>query len=110
ASPATAVRRSLGTRSGRGRMQGPGPDSVLWSRPDTVRSGQDTEPIGNRVATPALPPTSNGVSRRPPGAHSADTRAPRAPGRQPVTYVDRTLTCVDCGVEFIHSAADQEFY
>jgi CxxC-x17-CxxC domain-containing protein len=25
-------------------------------------------------------------------------------------YVDRTLTCVDCGVEFIHSAADQEFY
>ena len=27
-----------------------------------------------------------------------------------MTYVDRTLTCVDCGVEFIHSAADQEFY
>jgi CxxC-x17-CxxC domain-containing protein len=27
-----------------------------------------------------------------------------------VTYTDRTLTCVDCGVEFIHSAADQEFY
>jgi CxxC-x17-CxxC domain-containing protein len=27
-----------------------------------------------------------------------------------VTYVDRTLTCADCGVEFIHSAADQEFY
>jgi len=27
-----------------------------------------------------------------------------------VTYVDRTLTCVDCGVEFIHSAADQEYY
>jgi CxxC-x17-CxxC domain-containing protein len=26
------------------------------------------------------------------------------------TYTDRTLTCVDCGVEFIHSAADQEFY
>jgi CxxC-x17-CxxC domain-containing protein len=25
-------------------------------------------------------------------------------------YVDRTITCVDCGVEFIHSAADQEFY
>jgi CxxC-x17-CxxC domain-containing protein len=28
----------------------------------------------------------------------------------PVSYVDRTLTCVDCGVEFVHSAADQEFY
>jgi CxxC-x17-CxxC domain-containing protein len=27
-----------------------------------------------------------------------------------VTYIDRSLTCVDCGVEFIHSAADQEYY
>jgi len=27
-----------------------------------------------------------------------------------VTYVDRSITCVDCGVEFIHSADDQEFY
>jgi CxxC-x17-CxxC domain-containing protein len=27
-----------------------------------------------------------------------------------LSYVDRTITCVDCGVEFIHSAADQEFY
>jgi CxxC-x17-CxxC domain-containing protein len=27
-----------------------------------------------------------------------------------VAYVDRTLTCVDCGVEFVHSAEDQEFY
>ena len=27
-----------------------------------------------------------------------------------MTYSDRTLTCVDCGVEFIHSAADQEYY
>ena len=27
-----------------------------------------------------------------------------------MTYADRTLACVDCGVEFIHSAADQEFY
>ena len=25
-------------------------------------------------------------------------------------YVDRSLSCVDCGVEFIHSAADQEYY
>ena len=25
-------------------------------------------------------------------------------------YVDRTLTCVDCGAEFVHSAEDQEFY
>ncbi len=27
-----------------------------------------------------------------------------------MTYVDRTLTCVDCGVDFVHSAGDQEFY
>ncbi len=27
-----------------------------------------------------------------------------------VTYSDRTLTCVDCGAPFVHSAADQEFY
>ena len=27
-----------------------------------------------------------------------------------MTYVDRTLTCVDCGQEFIHSADDQQFY
>ena len=27
-----------------------------------------------------------------------------------MTYVDRQLSCVDCGVEFIHSAADQEYY
>ncbi len=27
-----------------------------------------------------------------------------------MSYVDRTVICVDCGVEFIHSAADQEFY
>jgi CxxC-x17-CxxC domain-containing protein len=27
-----------------------------------------------------------------------------------VSYSDRTLTCVDCGVEFVHSGADQEFY
>jgi hypothetical protein len=27
-----------------------------------------------------------------------------------LTYIDRTLTCVDCASEFIHSAADQEFY
>ncbi len=27
-----------------------------------------------------------------------------------MTYTDRTIVCVDCGVGFIHSAADQEFY
>ena len=27
-----------------------------------------------------------------------------------MAYVDRTLTCVDCGAEFVHSAEDQEYY
>jgi CxxC-x17-CxxC domain-containing protein len=27
-----------------------------------------------------------------------------------VSYVDRTLTCVDCGAEFVHSAEDQDYY
>jgi CxxC-x17-CxxC domain-containing protein len=27
-----------------------------------------------------------------------------------MTYDDRTIACVDCGVDFIHSAADQEYY
>ena len=27
-----------------------------------------------------------------------------------VSYVDRNVTCLDCGIEFVHSAADQEFY
>ena len=48
---------------------------------------------------------------------SADAVAPKAhlcsasaPGGAFVTYADRSLNCVDCGVEFIHSAADQEYY
>ena len=43
---------------------------------------------------------------RPPTAHPADTALPE----DTVTYVDRDLHCVDCGVVFIHSAADQEYY
>jgi CxxC-x17-CxxC domain-containing protein len=27
-----------------------------------------------------------------------------------LTYTDRTLTCVDCGSPFTHSAADQDYY
>ena len=41
---------------------------------------------------------------------SVRTSADQRVRRSIVTYVDRTLTCVDCGVEFIHSAADQEYY
>jgi CxxC-x17-CxxC domain-containing protein len=49
---------------------------------------------------------------------SARIRSPLGPpvevpggsGRKSVSYVDRTLTCVDCGAEFIHSADDQDYY
>ena len=27
-----------------------------------------------------------------------------------MTYADRSIQCVDCGMDFIHSAADQEYY
>ncbi len=27
-----------------------------------------------------------------------------------MSYADRTLTCMDCGTEFVHSAEDQEYY
>lgn len=27
-----------------------------------------------------------------------------------MSYIDRTITCLDCGIDFIHSAADQDFY
>ncbi len=27
-----------------------------------------------------------------------------------MSYVDRTLTCLDCGAEFVHSADDQAYY
>ena len=27
-----------------------------------------------------------------------------------MTYADRTLTCVDCGTQFVHSADDQAYY
>ena len=45
-----------------------------------------------------------------PGWATAMTEPSHAPGRSKVTYVDRSLNCVDCGVEFVHSAADQEYY
>src|SRR4051812_26965648 len=50
---------------------------------------------------------------RPCARHTTRTQRPSdlaLGGGAHVTYVDRTLNCVDCGVEFIHSAADQEFY
>src|SRR3954463_7129049 len=54
-------------------------------------------------------------SARPwPRSRSSQLGAPRIQTRPRrttlVTYSDRPLACVDCGVEFIHSAADQEYY
>lgn len=58
-------------------------------------------------AAPGLPRHRAPVCRyRLPEAHPSLNKS----WRTGLTYTDRTLTCVDCGVEFIHSAADQEFY
>jgi CxxC-x17-CxxC domain-containing protein len=42
-------------------------------------------------------------------AHEQHTR-PRAPEAPLVTYTDRTIQCVDCGQDFIHTADDQQYY
>ena len=47
---------------------------------------------------------------RPASPSSIRTGAIARPGRDTVTDSDRTLTCVDCGVDFVHSIADQEYY
>ena len=59
-------------------------------------------------AAPALPDAPRNV----PSADAHVRGMPEGSKRRGrlVTYADRTLTCVDCGVEFIHSAADQEYY
>ncbi len=87
-------------------------EPVVCSRPDIpVRPVRDSADRHLGSAAPAFPAS---TSRDP----SADPAVPGAGCRsafalreeQFVTFVDRPLTCVDCGVEFIHSAADQEFY
>ena len=92
--------------------QGPSRATVVFSAPLNTTGAPAT-------GTSTSAPGSCGP-RTPPGLHSASRPAEAGPcrtrhccsrlGRQTVTYTDRTLTCVDCGVEFIHSAADQEFY
>ena len=63
-----------------------------------------TERVPASFARPARPVRRCG---RPDDGAPLQSSAPR---RSNVTYVDLTLNCVDCGVEFIHSAADQEYY
>ena len=65
---------------------------------------------GTWVAAPDLPdaPATSHLPTWPSRSPRGHERARGEEGL--VTYVDRTLICVDCGVEFIHSAADQEYY
>ena len=71
-----------------------------------VRGLRDTAP--GRAASGLTPRRSSRPRCRSPTSYHPRLRAP---GRSIlVTFVDRTLNCVDCGVEFIHSAADQEYY
>ena len=75
----------------------------------------------NHRCAPSQAPRDRYLGRAAPGLprHRAPVCRYRLPEVHPslnkswrtgLTYTDRTLTCVDCGVEFIHSAADQEFY
>ena len=71
--------------------------------PGAPRPGTPDGTMGRAAPAPAasaLPSKSSGAP---------DDTSPRAP-EAPVTYVDRTLNCVDCGSEFIHSADDQQYY
>lgn len=87
--------------------------------------GEPLYPAGRYTGAPRDRDSTSAPSSRGPGSPcqtthipSADTAAPKrrapsqinAPRRSIVTYADRVLSCVDCGVEFIHSAADQEYY
>ena len=74
-------------------------------RPADRDSDIGTWVAGARLLSPDLAfPTADAVALR------RRTQPTTASRRSNVTYADRTLTCVDCGVEFIHSAADQEYY
>ena len=66
--------------------------------------------IGTWVAGARLPPPDLAFPTADVVALRWRTPPTIAPRRSIVTYADRTLNCVDCGVDFIHSAADQEYY
>jgi len=105
--------RSAVTVASRGPLEAQGP----FCRP-VVSCAARTRPVRPETGTPhrhldsaapalptlfakSCPPTALPVARRWPKLRERNRH---------VTYADRTLTCVDCGVEFIHSAADQEYY
>src|SRR4029079_1554441 len=94
-------------------MQGPNPDIGVWSNGhQPVRPTQGlhngTWIARRRPSRPTLPHRPRSPSWLPRRALGTSDRDRGEEGF--VTYADRTLTCVDCGVEFIHSAADQEEY
>jgi CxxC-x17-CxxC domain-containing protein len=66
--------------------------------------------IGTWVARPRLLRQTTHIPSAEAAARHGTPLEINAPRRIIVTYADRTLACVDCGVEFIHSAADQEYY
>ena len=74
-------------------------------RPET---GTPHRHLGRAAPAPLARPRTSRPPMRPPSTGAPPPTS--ASRRSIVTYVDRTLNCVDCGVEFIHSAADQEYY
>src|SRR5678815_348023 len=67
-------------------------------------------PLGLRHGTEVARRRLRPIPRLRPGPSEAHLRRPTALRRLLVTYADRTLTCVDCGSDFIHSADDQQYY
>src|SRR5947209_4959480 len=108
------MRRSIGRIVTGSLARSPPPPATAfgerWYPPRHITGAPDRDPtlLTGRVA-PASPRRSQPAPacRCPCPARLNETHAP---GRSTVAYTDRTLTCVDCGVEFIHSSADQEFY
>jgi CxxC-x17-CxxC domain-containing protein len=47
---------------------------------------------------------------RPGGRFTADDQPQPQSEESPVSFEDKTIVCVDCNQEFVHSAEDQAFY
>ena len=90
----------------RGRVRGLGVPCRQRSGAPTRRDRR----TGLGQTAPGTPNAIRPLFRAVCGRHREESIVIAPPGGPSVSYTDRTLTCVDCSVEFIHSAADQEFY
>ena len=83
-----------------------GPTVMLSSAGRCVpRQAHGTDTVYPEYQALTQPWAGVGVSRLVP-----ELGLPQRLREEKVTYTDRTLTCVDCGAVFVHSAEDQEYY